>query len=242
LDSKVIPTIMYWIILLALFIPLIHSARSYMPLDLRRKSWHFLVVILFLPTLAITPSFSRLALGGAITLFLLMEFIRATTIPPIGKFLHDSLSMYTDARDTCGPIIVSHIFLILGIALPVLLNGSTPSPAGVICLGLGDSTASLIGRRFGRHKWPNSSKSIEGTLAMVIAMMLGIYLAKSTLNFSLTVNLHDDVDDILVVNNTYSSLDNVGLPQILTVTVLTSLLEGIGEINDNIIVPLYMWI
>lgn len=37
--------------------------------------------------------------------------------------------------------------------------------AGIWCVALGDAAAALIGKSFGRHKFPGSKKSLEGSLA-----------------------------------------------------------------------------
>ena len=51
--------------------------------------------------------------------------------------------------------------------------------AGVICVGLGDSAASIIGRRFGRRKWGwSGGKSLEGSLAFMVAVGMGLCVAR----------------------------------------------------------------
>lgn len=39
-----------------------------------------------------------------------------------------------------------------------------PALAGVLVLGIGDAVASLVGSYWGRHHWPGSPKTYEGTL------------------------------------------------------------------------------
>lgn len=75
---------------------------------------------------------------------------------------------------------------------PITFNGATMMctsaalcaalfPAGIAAAALamlmvGDGAAAIIGRRFGRHRWPASPKSVEGSLAYAVTAF-GIGLA-----------------------------------------------------------------
>jgi dolichol kinase len=48
--------------------------------------------------------------------------------------------------------------------------------AALLCLALGDAAAALAGKAWGRHRWPGSLKSFEGSLACVV-VCLGAGLA-----------------------------------------------------------------
>ena len=47
--------------------------------------------------------------------------------------------------------------------------------SGVVCVGMGDAAASLVGRRYGRRRWCwSGGKSLEGSTAFALAVMLGL--------------------------------------------------------------------
>jgi hypothetical protein len=90
----------------------------------------------------------------ATSLFLLAEVIRHFEVPPCGNQLGDFFSIFTDERDTRGPLVVSHIFLLVGCSVPVWMSlyGSNVSSSslpiegfsGVLCLGCGDAMVSRM--------------------------------------------------------------------------------------------------
>jgi hypothetical protein len=111
----------------------------------------------------------------ATSLFLLSEVIRHYQVPPFGSHLGNFFSIFTDERDTRGPLVVSHIFLLVGCSVPVwmsLFGSKTPSNAlriegysGVLCLGCGDAMVHLHQTflTVGKHYWKEIRSSTVAT-------------------------------------------------------------------------------
>ncbi|EAQ85979.1 hypothetical protein CHGG_07232 [Chaetomium globosum CBS 148.51] len=173
--------------------------------DTRRKVFHFMMVAMFLPTLYIDPCYAALALALVLAVFLLLDLLRASQLPPLSRPIARFLTPYVDGRDLRGPVVISHIFLLIGCAIPVWLslaslprvaaippidtatatgtaNAGWEVPArevgmvsGVVCVGLGDAAASLVGRRWGHRKWLwGGGKSVEGSAAFAAAVFAGL--------------------------------------------------------------------
>ncbi|KAK9473451.1 ribosomal L28e protein family-domain-containing protein [Dipodascopsis tothii] len=211
----------YWTAILGVGIPLIERFVPGWSIDARRKVWHGMVVTMFLVGgLGWDAPFTAISMAVALVLFLVTEFLRAATIPPLGEPIQNMLRKYIDERDTCGPVVVSHVFLLLGIAVPVFL---AYSPAGIICLGFGDACASLSGRRFGRHRWFDSKKTLEGSLGFTLAAFAGCLATKYLLPGYAT------------------SVGSLSVPWALLSAAMTATLEATSGMNDNVIVPMYMY-
>ena len=76
----------YWVLSLALVIPLIHwvSAAHAMPTILVRKGYHLLALGLFLPALLWEPQLLAVSLAIALALLVVLEVMRLGEIPCIG--------------------------------------------------------------------------------------------------------------------------------------------------------------
>ncbi|KAK6529035.1 hypothetical protein TWF694_004255 [Orbilia ellipsospora] len=239
--------------------------------DTRRKVFHGLVVAMFLPTIYLDPPFVGTALLVTLGIFLLVDILRATLIPPISKPLSIFLAPYVDGRDLRGPIVVSHVFLLIGCAIPVWLSltgmdvqalENVASPfgaywrapkrelamvAGVVCVGMGDAAASLIGRRFGKIKWGwSGGKSIEGSLAFTFAVYIGLLLGKVWL---IAGNFQEGRGGItrggLKVLTQVVGVKTIGVftGKALAAGGLCSLVEAvITGGNDNVVVPIVLWL
>ena len=223
---------------------------SSVEVDTRRKVFHGMMVIMFLPTIFVDPGFAALALTLILAIFLLLDLFRASQLPPLSKPLTYFLAPYVDGRDHRGPIIVSHIFLLIGCAIPLWLSLAaterTGAPlfegwdfktrdlsmiSGVICVGMGDAAASLVGRRFGRRKWPwSGGKSLEGSLAFAAAVVLGLSLARVWL---LVGGWDGDSGDPWGLTLGKAAVSAAGAS--FTEAVLTG-----G--NDNVVVPVILWL
>ncbi|KAJ4370781.1 dolichol kinase [Neocucurbitaria cava] len=255
----------------------VFSLSAVAEVDTRRKVFHGTMVAMLLPTIYIDPCFVTLALALVLAIFILLDLIRASQLPPLSKPIARFLTPYVDGRDLRGPVVVSHIFLLIGCAIPLWLSlagvqrvggGSggeqdgleqeqepwqgwdvqrrdVSMVAGVVCVGMGDAAASLIGRRYGRRKWPwAGGKSLEGSLAFAVAVTVGLVFGKAWLHLGWEGGRghHAGVGGLR------------SLPELLV--------EGVGVVakaalcaagaslneavltggNDNVIVPVILWV
>jgi dolichol kinase len=260
--------IAYWALVLLVGLLAVFSLTAFVEVDTRRKVFHGVMVAMLLPSIFIDPCYCALAVGLVLAVFLLLEVIRAGQVPPLGHALSRFVAPYVDGRDLRGPVVVSHIFLLIGCAVPLWFSlasiqrsGGLPwihweltdnqrevaMVSGVICVGMGDAAASLIGRRYGRHKWIwVGGKSLEGSAAFALAVTVGLMFAKFWQVFG---GWNDTVQ---------SSLDGhmgrSGLARFLLVWVATllkavfcacgaSFMEAVlTGANDNVVVPVALWL
>ncbi|KAJ5095942.1 Phosphatidate cytidylyltransferase [Penicillium alfredii] len=191
----------YCVLVLLTGLAVVFQLSSIAEVDTRRKVFHGMMVLMFLPTVFVDPTFCALALALVLSIFLLLDLFRASQLPPISRPLTHFLAPYVDGRDHRGPVIISHIFLLIGCSIPLWLSlsdlpRSTEGPwadwdvptrdvsmvSGVICVGMGDAAASLVGRRFGRLKWFwGGGKSLEGSVAFAAAVSCGLISVRAWL-------------------------------------------------------------
>ena len=240
----------YCIMIIAVGLTVVFRLSNVAEVDTRRKVFHGMMVAMFLPTILVDPTFVSLAFSLILAIFLLLDLFRASQLPPLSRPLTYFLAPYVDGRDHRGPVIVSHIFLLIGCAIPLWLSlagvkrtGEWPWEgwdierremsmiSGVVCVGMGDAAASLIGRRFGRRRWCwSGGKSLEGSLAFAMAVVLGLSVARLWL---LIGGWEGDNGDAWATTLVKASLAAIGAS--LTEAVLTG-----G--NDNVIVPVILWL
>ncbi|KAL1861136.1 hypothetical protein Plec18167_002838 [Paecilomyces lecythidis] len=240
----------YCLLVLITGMAIVLRLSSIVEVDTRRKVFHGMMVAMFLPTVYVDPAFCALALALVLAVFLLLDLFRASQLPPISRPLTHFLAPYVDGRDHRGPVIVSHIFLLIGCAIPLWLSlaslprgGSPPwegwevpsrdvsMVSGVICVGMGDAAASLVGRRFGRHKWFwGGGKSLEGSVAFAAAVSVGLVVARAW----------------IVLGGWHPSSD-CSWPRIVGKSILAASGASTTEAvltggNDNVIVPVVLWL
>jgi dolichol kinase len=234
------------------------SLSAVVEVDTRRKVFHGTMVAMLLPTIYIDPCFVALALALVLAIFLLLDLIRASQLPPLSKPIARFLTPYVDGRDLRGPVVVSHIFLLIGCAIPLWLSlagvertgdaawqgwevegREVSMVAGVVCVGMGDAAASLIGRRYGRRKWPwAGGKSLEGSLAFAMAVSAGLVVSRVWLDVGWESGQagHERQGEWL-----HDALLTVGKAALCATG--ASLNEAVltGG-NDNVIVPVILWL
>ncbi|KAI5122532.1 hypothetical protein M0805_005259 [Coniferiporia weirii] len=202
---------------------LLDAADKRMPtlsLNARRKFFHALAVVMFVPGIAVDPAFTHLSFSVAFAVFTFAEYLRYFALYPFGAALHVFLTEFIDDKDG-GTAILSHFYLLTGCASTVWLEGYSNllGFTGVLALGVGDAMASIIGRRVGRNRWSASSfKTIEGSAAFTVSIVICAWLLRlcgivdsfSTSRYAITVSI-------------------------------AAVLEALSVQNDNLTLPWYMW-
>ncbi|KAF7195017.1 Dolichol kinase sec59 [Pseudocercospora fuligena] len=255
----------YWVLVLLLGLLTVFSLTAFVEVDTRRKVFHGVMVAMFVPTAFVDPCFCALALALVLAIFLILEVIRAGQVPPIGNAIGRFVAPYVDGRDLRGPVVVSHIFLLIGCAVPLWFSlasinraGDLPwrdwelsdrkrevaMVSGVICVGMGDAAASLIGRRYGRRKWIwVGGKSLEGSAAFAVAVTIGLMAARAWQVFGgwNDANKAFSSDES---NWTHFILDWIwALIKAVFCACGASFMEAVlTGANDNVVVPVALWL
>merc|ERR1712230_359277 len=240
----------YWLAIIVVGLAIVLRLSSIYEVDTRRKVFHFMMVAMLLPATYVDPTFAALALSLMLAIFLLLDLFRASQLPPLSKHLAYFLTPYVDGRDLKGPVVISHIFLLIGCAIPLWLSlGTLPRTgkdclagwevpirdlsmvSGVICVGMGDAAASLIGRRYGETKWYwAGGKSLEGSLAFAFAVVCGLSMGWVWLRLGGWATRHDQSVVALLGKCAVAGLG-------------ASLLEStLTAANDNVVVPVGLWL
>ncbi|OIW29792.1 hypothetical protein CONLIGDRAFT_596672 [Coniochaeta ligniaria NRRL 30616] len=225
--------------------------------DTRRKVFHFMMVAMFLPATFVDPTFAALGLSIVLAVFLLLDLLRASQLPPLSKPIANFLTPYVDGRDLRGPVVVSHIFLLIGCAIPLWLSLAALPRAGrgalagwevptrdvsmvsgVVCVGLGDAAASLIGRRWGRRKWLwGGGKSLEGSLAFGLAVFVGLMAASVWLKIGGWPVSGGREASAAVLQGWGATVQKTALCASMASLTEAVLTGG----NDNVVVPVVLW-
>ncbi|NXR12702.1 DOLK kinase, partial [Semnornis frantzii] len=209
------------------------GCKKHQASTITRKYFHFIVVATYVPGLVFDRQLLHVAAALCLAVFIFLEYIRYFRIKPFGQTLRQLLSLFLDERDS-GPLILTHIYLLLGMSLPVWLFPRSCAPkgalsragalvpySGVLAVGVGDTIASVFGSTMGEIKWPGTKKTFEGTMTAIFAQVIAVALI---LIFDSSVNL----------NSSYA--------WILASISLVSLLEAYTTQIDNLLLPLYLQI
>ncbi|KAG5834526.1 dolichol kinase [Anguilla rostrata] len=241
LNQKRLYLLAYWVLLAALAsMVVLHQnyrrasgSKKHQASTVVRKYFHFIVVATYVPGLVFDRQLLHVASVACLAAFLLLEYVRYFRIRPLGQLLRQLLTLFLDERDS-GPLILTHIYLLLGMSLPIWLfpgpcapKGSLPGAgglvpyAGVLSVGVGDTMASVFGSSMGEIRWPGTKKTMEGTATSIFAQIIAVAIF---LIFDGAINL------------------NTSYTWIVGSIALVSLLEAYTVQIDNLLLPLYLFI
>ena len=182
-----------------------------------RKYFHGIVVVVFTSGAVIDPDFLYLSSIVGLCFMLLLEHMRFKSIEPISTWLNSAFKTFRDEKDV-GDLILTNIYLLAGVALPLWLSQDLRSGnptvllSGVLAVGIGDSFASVVGSKFGRLKIASTNKSVEGLIASVLSQV-AFLLVLSRLNLlSFQASLILPITIVSAVETFTSQVDNIALP------------------------------
>ncbi|KAH8372845.1 hypothetical protein KR009_006581, partial [Drosophila setifemur] len=147
-----------------------------------RKIFHLLIVLVYVPGLIFECSLLYLATGVALAAFVVLEMLRLLHIPPLAGRLAEAFRSFKDDKDA-GDLALTPFCLLIGCSMPIWM---TPCPcsvgdtlallSGILAVGVGDTAASIVGSKYGRNKWGGSTRSLEGTAAFVVSILVAVGL------------------------------------------------------------------
>lgn len=214
-----------WSISSALLVPsvFLFFSKFHASLSIKRKVWHFIIFMMIIPAISREPELVSIALFGMTGVLIFVETLRCNELPPFGKLIKHLFEKYEDSKDNSGKIITSYTYLIAGVALPFWLNNCDAtresSYMGLVVLGLGDAFASLVGGFCGSYTWPQSKKTIEGSLAMFVGIVGGF----------------------LCVDYFAGTASPLNWTNRVLCGILCALFEGIVDVNDNLFLPVFAY-
>ena len=139
------------------------SAFQCQSLTKTRKLFHLLIVAVFSLGILKDKRFLFLCSFGIFILFALVEAVRFYRIGErVNRVLAENILIFLDEKDKNSKLILSHIYLLFGFSYPIWVSSfdrfNLADLSGLITVGIGDSFASLIGSKFGKHKFPGIVK------------------------------------------------------------------------------------
>lgn len=182
LCSPNIILILYWFIILIIFFKgqsYFYSSINNMKPILKRKLFHFLICILYIPAIQYMNRDLLLTLSLIMLYFFILieemrnikniSFQNTPVVKAINKYLQDNIDNRDDSK-----FIITHIFLLTGVLSSLFYSfkpyyNSDYEFIGLIVLGIGDSLCSFIGVYCGRTMiYPPTKRTLEGTLGGLI--------------------------------------------------------------------------
>jgi len=212
---------------------------------LYRKAFHALAIALFVPPiLTCQVAFLGFSLLIAAILFVVVEVCRAYKVPGLAPNLDRFVSRYLDKREDTskGDLVLTHLYLLLGCAIPVWLDGRLPGSdevsckawaavrlaSGILLVGVGDAFAAAYGVNFGRTRWPLSHRTLEGSASFLASVLLAAWALWTMAARQEVGRLAD-----------HTPLACKQVAAIVCATFLSMLFEVYTSSIDNLVLPLY---
>ena len=143
--------------------------------ELQRKAIHLGALVLPASMLVLPTPLARWGLSLAAVLALALDVARQR-VPAVRDLIVGRVFGWMMRPEELppegGPIVLNGAtWMCVSAAACVWLFPPAVAAAALAMLMVGDAAAAVVGRRFGRHRWPGSPKSVEGSAAYAAAAL-----------------------------------------------------------------------
>ena len=122
-----------------------------------RKLFHLLICFVYILGLVNDRHLLHLCSFGMLILLILIETVRLYKMGWPSDLVDEWTKMFADEKDLKSSLILSHVFLLVGLSYPIWISPiqvfHVSHLSGLLTVGVGDTFASIIGSRFGRHRF-----------------------------------------------------------------------------------------
>ena len=140
--------------------------------ELKRKAIHLGALVLPASILVLPPPLAPASLTALAALAVALDVARQR-VPLVRRLLIDRAfgwMMRPEELESGGRIVFNGaVWMFLAAAACAWLFPPGVGAASLAMLMVGDGAAAVVGRRFGRTRWPGSPKSVEGSAAYAVS-------------------------------------------------------------------------
>ena len=227
--ETVVMLLVLWtlLVLLSVGVVILYNIRGWSVTTRTRKIFHVAIVCVYWSGLHHCHLLLLVSSYAALTLMLSLEWLRVINLFPIlTRELNRALLPFLDSKDS-GKLILTNIYLLVGMSLPLWLQPWAVTAAGtqslvlysgLLSVGVADAAAAVVGSAFGRLKWvAGGGRTVEGSLAAISSSLLTVYLLQH-----------------------YGSVVVGSWTAVTTSILAVALSEALSEQVDNLTLPLIM--
>lgn len=160
--------------------------------EVKRKALHLLALVVPVLMALIGNKWSILILVPTSLVFLGADALRArsTSFAAFVDRLFGFMMRGEERNVRSDSIVINGAtWVLVTAALLVLIFPLRIAVASFVMFMVADAAAALFGRRFGRHRWPNSSRTLEGSSAFVITGVIIMFLFRDIAFWTGTVSV-----------------------------------------------------
>ena len=164
----------------------VYNSKGWKVSTSTRKIFHLAIVMVYWSGLQQCHLLLLMSSYAALALMLGLEILRVSQLfPVISRYLTSKLTPFLDSKDG-GQLILTNVYLLVGMSLPLWLD---PAPVaaggssrlqlycGLIAVGVADTAAAVLGSAVGRIRWSAASgRTVEGSCAALVSSWLTVLL------------------------------------------------------------------